>query len=63
MVHTRVEDYETFVRTISYFSGVVRVPCDLGQEIFLRPLSTKTTKFEGKKRRKSAEEAKTEHLL
>jgi len=34
-----------------------------GQEIFLRPPSTKTTEFEVKNKCKSAEEAKTEHLL
>jgi len=28
------------------YSGVARVSCALGQEIFLRPLSTKTTEFE-----------------
>jgi len=42
-------------------SGVARVPCALGQEIFLRFLSTKTTEFEVKNKCKSAEEAKTEH--
>jgi len=31
-------------------SGVARVPCTLGQEIFLWPLSTKTIKFEVEKR-------------
>jgi len=41
--------------------GVVRVPCALGQEIFLRPLSTKTTEFEVKNRCKL--EKKAEHLL
>jgi len=46
-----------------YSSGVAREPCALGQEIFLRPLSTKTTEFEVKNRCKSVEEAKTEHLL
>jgi len=45
------------------FSGVARVPCALGQEIFLHPLSTKTTEFEVKNKCKSAEKAKTEHLL
>jgi len=44
-------------------SGIARVLCALGQEIFLRPLSTKTTEFEMKNRCKNAEEAKTEHLL
>jgi len=44
-------------------SGVARVPCALGQEIFLRPPSTKLTEFELKSRCKSAEEAKAEHLL
>jgi len=44
-----------------YVSGVARVPCALGQGIILRPLSTKTTKFEVKNKCKSAEEAKTEH--
>jgi len=44
-------------------SGVARVPCFLGQEIFLRPQSTKTTEIEVENRRKSAEEAKIEHLL
>jgi len=43
-------------------SGVARVPCALGQEIFLRPPSTKVTEFELKNRCKSAEEAKAEHL-
>jgi len=36
-------------------SGVARVRCALGQEILLRHLSTKTTEFEVKNRRKSAE--------
>jgi len=31
-------------------SGVARVPCTLGQEIFLRPPSTKLTEFELKNR-------------
>jgi len=44
-------------------SGVARVPCALGQEIFLRPLSKRTTEFEVKNRCKSVKEAKTEHLL
>jgi len=44
-------------------SGVARVPCALEQEMFLRPLSTKTTEFEMKNRYKSAKEAKAEHLL
>jgi len=46
-------------------SGVARVPCALGQEIFLRPLLplfTKLTEFELKNSCKSAEEAKVEHL-
>jgi len=30
-------------------SGVARVPCTLGQEVFLRPLSAKTTEFKVKK--------------
>jgi len=38
-------------------SGVTRVPCALGQEISLRPPSTKTTVFEVKNRCKSVEEA------
>jgi len=44
-------------------SGVARVPCALGQEIFLRPPSTKLTEFELKNKCKSAKEAKAEHLL
>jgi len=44
-------------------SGVARVPCALGQEIFLQPPSTKTAEFEVKNRYKSAEEAKAGHLL
>jgi len=44
-------------------TGVARVPCALGQEIFLRPLPTKTTEFDVKNRCKSEDEAKTEHLL
>jgi len=39
------------------------VPCAMGQGIILRPMSTKTTEFEVKNRRKSAKEAKKEHLL
>jgi len=35
-------------------SGVARITCALGQEIFLCPLSTKTTEFEVKNRSKSA---------
>jgi len=35
------------------FSGVVRVPCALGQKIFLRPLLIKTTKFEVKNSREN----------
>jgi len=44
-------------------SGVARVHCALRQEIFLRPSSTKLTEFELKYSCKSAEEARTEHLL
>jgi len=44
-------------------SGVARVPCALGQEIFLRPPSTKIIEFELKNRCESAEEAKAEYLL
>jgi len=43
-------------------SGVARVPCALGQEIFLLPPSTKLTEFELKNSCKNAEEAKVEHL-
>jgi len=43
-------------------SGVVRLPCALGQEIFLRSPSTKFTEFELKNKCKSAEEAKKEYL-
>jgi len=39
-------------------SGVARVSCALGQEIFLRPLSTKTTEFEVKDSCKNLEDAK-----
>jgi len=39
-------------------SGVARVPCALGQEIFLQPLSTKTTEFEVKNSFKILEDAK-----
>jgi len=52
-----------FLGAFLYTSGLARVPCALGQEIFLRPPSTKTTKFEVKNSCKSAEEAKIEHLL
>jgi len=51
------------VETEALSSGVAMVPCALGQEIFLRPISTKTTEFKVKNRCKVAEEAKTEHLL
>jgi len=44
-------------------SGVARVPCALGQEIFLRLPSTKLSEFELKNRCKNAEEVKVEHLL
>jgi len=39
-------------------SGVARVPSALGQEIFLRPLSTKTTEVEVKNGYKNLEDAK-----
>jgi len=39
-------------------SGVARVPCALGQEIFLCPLPTKTTEFEVKNSCKNFEDAK-----
>jgi len=42
-------------------SGVARVPCALGQEIFLRSLLTKSTEFKVKNRHKIADETKTEH--
>jgi len=42
---------------------MVRVPGDLGKEIFLRLPSTKSTEFEVKNRRKNAIEANAEHLL
>jgi len=48
---------------VNIVSGGARAPCALGQEIFLRPPSTKLTEFEVKNMCKSAEEAKTEHLL
>jgi len=47
---------ETFCCTILIIIGfhvvssVARVLCALGQEIFLRPLSTKITEFEAKKK-------------
>jgi len=49
--------------TVLLISGVARVLCALGQEIFLRPTSTELAKFELKNRCKSAEEAKADHLL
>jgi len=49
--------------SIGNTSGVARVICALEYEIFLRPQSTKTTEFEVKNRRKSAEKAKVGHLL
>jgi len=39
-------------------SGVARTPCALGQEMFLRPLSTKTTEFEVKINYKNLKDAK-----
>jgi len=51
-------------------SGVARVPCALGQKIFLPPRkkyscppSSKLTEFELRNSCKNAEEAKAEHLL
>jgi len=44
-------------------SRVAGIPCALEQEMFLRPPSTKTTKFEVKNSCKSTEEAKAEHYL
>jgi len=43
--------HKAFIRPVLTYaspecSGVARVSCALGQEIFLRPLSTKTTEFE-----------------
>jgi len=40
-------------------SGVARVPCALGQEIFLRPPLTKTTEFKTKNRCKKCERSKS----
>jgi len=45
--------------TFGVHSGVARVLCALGQEILLRPLSTKASEFKVKIRCKSAEESKT----
>jgi len=39
-------------------SDVARIPCALGQEIFLRSLSTKTTEFKVKNSCKNLEDAK-----
>jgi len=39
------------------------VPCAQGQELFLRPPSTKLTEFELKNRCKNAEEAKAKQML
>jgi len=54
----RLPPLSTLLRHWLSHSGVARAPCALGKEIFLRPLSTKTTEFEVKNRRKSAEAAK-----
>jgi len=43
--------------------GVARVPCTLGQEIFLHPCEQKLQTLEVKNRCKSAEEAKAERFL
>jgi len=52
----------TFRQWLRHFS-VARVPSALGQEIFLRSPSTKTTEYEVKNRCKRTKEAKVEHLL
>jgi len=44
-------------------SGVARVPCALGQEIFLRPPQKKLRTLKRKIGAKSEKEAKAEHLL
>jgi len=44
-------------------SGVARVPCALGQEIFLRPPSTKLQSLKKNRCKASVEIAKVEHLL
>jgi len=51
------------MKRVSGVSDVARVPCALRQEIFLRPLTTKTAEFEVKNSCKSAEEAKTKYSL
>jgi len=48
--------------TLALYSGVAKVPCALGQKIFLRLPPTEIAEFEMKNRCKSAEEAKAEHL-
>jgi len=45
------------------FSGIAKVSCALGQGIFLRPLSTKTTEFEVKNSCKNLEDAKLDMNL
>jgi len=54
---------ETFAHPDGLSSGVARVPCALGQEIFLCSPSTKLTEFELKNRCKNVKEAKAKHLL
>jgi len=53
MGHTGTAIFEAVLRIYTnYFnesSGVTRVPCALGQEMFLRPPSAKLTEFELKK--------------
>jgi len=51
-------EFEFGLYRVDTCSGVARVPCTLGQEIFLRPLSTKTTEFEMKNSPKNLEDAK-----
>jgi len=41
-----------------WYSGVARISCAMGREVFLRPSLTKSTEFEVKNRCKRAEEAK-----
>jgi len=43
-------NYRVPLSSLLCYSGVARVPCALGQDIFLRPPSTKLTEFELKYR-------------
>jgi len=55
---TRTQQANLLAFSLMLNSGVARVHCALGQDILLRPLSTKSTEFEVKNTCKNLEDVK-----